>query len=123
MVLWYEISAFCLLIAISWGNEFLSPRLFGSDQSPSIEEGVLETIVIVIVAIPIVLLTRRVVTRLFYLEGFLNVCAWCEKVEHGGSWIPVADFFKKRFDVETSHGMCPACFAAKFGTAPVSQGT
>ena len=53
------------------------------------------------------------VARLFHLEGFLKVCAWCQKVEHGDSWFPIAEFFQQRFDARTSHGMCPECFAAQ----------
>ena len=55
--------------------------------------------------------TRRVVSRPFYFEGFLKVCAWCKNVENHGDWIPVGEFFQERFETATSHGMCPACFA------------
>jgi hypothetical protein len=114
-VLWYEIAAFSLLVAVSWIDELLGlpARLFGGPHHPNIREASLETIVILMVAIPIVIRTRRVVARLFYLEGFLRVCAWCQKVEHGGDWVPIAEFFQQRFDARTSHGMCPDCFAAQ----------
>jgi hypothetical protein len=114
-VLWYEIAAFILLVAVSWIDELfgIPARLFGGPHHPNIREAILETIVILMVAIPIVIRTRRVVARLFYLEGFLRVCAWCQKVEHGGDWVPIAEFFQQRFDARTSHGMCPDCFAAQ----------
>jgi hypothetical protein len=54
-----------------------------------------------------------VVARLFYLEQFLRVCAWCQKVEHEGAWSPIAEFFQRQFDAKTSHGICPGCFAAQ----------
>jgi hypothetical protein len=56
-VLWYEIAAFGLLIAISWADELLGlpGRLFGGSHLPNIREALLETIVILVVAIPIVL--------------------------------------------------------------------
>ena len=114
-VLWFEIGAFSLLIAISWVDELLGmpARLFGGPHLPNIPEAVLETIVILLVAIPIVMRTRRVVARLFYLEGFLKVCAWCQKVEQEGHWVPIAEFFQQRFDARTSHGICPDCFGAQ----------
>lgn len=114
-VLWYEIGAFILLIVLSWADELLGipARLFGGPHQPNIPEAVLETIVILLVAIPIVIRTRRVVARLFYLEGFLKVCAWCQKVEHEGAWVPIAEFFRQRFDARTSHGICPDCFGAQ----------
>jgi hypothetical protein len=114
-VLWYEIAAFGLLIALSWANELLGipARLFGGPHHPNLREAGLETMVILLVAVPIVLRTRRIVARLFYLEGFLRVCAWCPKVQHEGHWVPIAEFFEKRFDARTSHGMCPDCFGAQ----------
>ena len=114
-VLWYEIAAFSLLIAVSWVDELLGvpARLFGGIHHPNVPEACLETIVILSVGIPIVIRTRRVVARLFYLEGFLRVCAWCQKVEHGGSWMPIAEFFQQRFEARTSHGMCPECLASQ----------
>ena len=114
-VLWYEIAAFGLLVALSWANELfgIPARLFGGLHHPNIWEACLEAFVILLVAIPIVLRTRRIVARLFYLEGFLRVCAWCQKVQHEGHWVPIAEFFQQRFDAATTHGMCPDCFAAQ----------
>jgi hypothetical protein len=114
-ILWYEIGAFSLLVAMSWVDELLGlpARIFGGPHQPNIPEAGLETFVILLVAIPIVIRTRRVVARLFYLEGFLKVCAWCQKVEHEGHWVPIAEFFQQRFDARTSHGMCPDCFGAQ----------
>ena len=111
-VLWYEIAAFGLLIALSWANELfgIPALLFGGPHHPNLREAGLETIAILVVAVPIVLRTRRIVARLFYLEGFLRVCAWCQKVQHEDHWVPIAEFFQQRFDARTSHGMCPECF-------------
>lgn len=114
-VLWYEIAAFGLLVALSWTDELFGvpALLFGGPHHPNLREASLETIITLLVAIPIVSRTKRVVARLFHLEGFLRVCAWCKKVEQGGDWVPIAEFFQQRFDAKTSHGMCPDCFAAQ----------
>lgn len=114
-MLWWEVGAFAVLIALSWADELfgLPALLLGGTFQPNLREALLETIVILLVAVPLVLHTRRVVTRPFYFEGFLRVCAWCRAVEHEGDWIRVAEFFQERFDVSTSHGMCPACFMAQ----------
>jgi hypothetical protein len=98
---------------LSWADELLGlpALLFGGPHRPNIAEAILETLLVLIVAIPIVIHTRRVVSRPFYFEGFLRVCAWCKNVEHHGDWIPVAEFFEERFETPTSHGMCPVCFA------------
>ena len=114
-VLWFEIAAFSSLVMLSWADEIFGvpALLFGGSHQPDFREASLETIVILLVAIPIVSRTRRVLARLFYLENFLRVCAWCQKVENEGDWIPIADFFQRRFDARTSHGMCPGCFVAQ----------
>lgn len=112
-LLWFEVAAFGLIIALSWANEILGlpARLFGGPHHANIGEAILETLFVLTVAVPILIHTRRVVSRPFYFEGFLRVCAWCKNVEHQGDWIPVGEFFQERFETPTSHGMCPVCFA------------
>jgi hypothetical protein len=112
-LLWFEVAAFGLIIALSWADELLGlpALLFGGSHRPDVGEAILETLVVLMVAIPIVIHTRRVVSRPFYFEGFMRVCAWCKNVEHQGDWIPVGEFFQERFETKTSHGMCPTCFA------------
>lgn len=112
-LLWFEVVAFSLIIALSWADELFGvpALLFGGLHRPNIAEAILETLLVLIVAIPVVLHTRRVVSRPFYFEGFLRVCAWCKNVENRGDWIPVGQFFEDRFETTASHGMCPACFA------------
>lgn len=114
-VLWWEIAAFSLLIAVSWADELFGvpALLFGGSHQPNYREASLETIIILLVAVPVVTRTTRVAARLFHLEGFLRVCAWCKKVELKGDWVPIAEFFQQRFDADTTHGMCPDCFAAQ----------
>lgn len=112
-LLWFEVAAFGLIIALSWADELLGlpARLFGGSFRSNIGEAILETLFVLMVAVPILIHTRRVVSRPFYFEGFLRVCAWCKNVEHQGDWIPVGEFFQERFETATSHGMCPVCFA------------
>jgi hypothetical protein len=76
-LLWFEIAAFGLIIAMSWVSEVfgVSARLLGGQHRPDFGEASIETIVILLVAIPLIVHTRRVVTRPFYFEGFLRVCA------------------------------------------------
>lgn len=44
-----------------------------------------------------IILTKRLVSRLYYLEGFLRICAWRKKLEHNGEWIPLEEFFERKF--------------------------
>ena len=109
----YEIVGFLVIIALSWINEFLGlPSLiFASDRLGGWHESLLETAITLVVAIPVVVLTRRFVARLHYLEEFLRLCAWCRKLHADNEWIPLEEFMQRRFDTKTSHGICPACRA------------
>jgi hypothetical protein len=110
-LLWYEGLGFFAIAALSWINELTDlPKFIGGhDYIPNWRESVLETVIIVIVAIPVIVLTRKFISRFYYLEGFLRVCAWCKKLDHGGKWMPLEEFFASKFETETSHGMCETC--------------
>jgi hypothetical protein len=48
------------------------------------------------------------------LTGLLPICAWCKKVrDDGGYWRQVEDYFRRRSQIEFTHGMCTDC-AEKF---------
>jgi hypothetical protein len=77
---------------------------------PEVWEGSFEVITLLVIAIVILLMTNRLVLRLFHLEGLLTVCAWCSRIQHEGKWISVEKVFSSGFDTKTTHGMCPDCF-------------
>lgn len=110
-ILWCEGIGFLAIIVLSWANELsdLSHIISGVRYIPNWRESALETPIVLLVAIPVMIFTRRIVSRLYYLEGFLRVCAWCKKLEHNGEWIPMEEFFASKFQTKTSHGMCLAC--------------
>jgi hypothetical protein len=110
-ILWYEAAGFVAIIALSWVNELSSLPYWagGIELIPNWQESILETLIVLMVASVVMLVTARLVSRLYYLEGYLRVCAWCKNIEHDGDWIPIDQFFERRFETDTSHGMCPAC--------------
>ena len=117
-ILWYETVGFLLLIALSWLNEMVSlPHLlFGSGEHSSLHEAMMETSALAVVWLMVYLFTKRLLGRLYHLEGFLQVCAWCRKIGHDDGWVQLETYFAKGFDIKTSHGMCPECqakYAAK----------
>jgi hypothetical protein len=109
----YEVIGFLAIIALSWINELLGlPELiFATDHPGGWQESVLETAIILLVAVPVITLTRRLVSRLHYLEEFLRLCAWCRKIDMHGEWVPIEDFVQRTFDTQASHGICPTCRA------------
>jgi hypothetical protein len=110
-ILFYEGAGFLVIIALSWFSEFSDlPRLAGVNQYvPNWRESALETFIVLLVAIPVLTLTKRLATRLYYLEGFLRVCAWCKKLENNGKWIPLEEFFESKFQTAASHSICGVC--------------
>ena len=112
-ILWYEGIGFLAIIALSWLNELsdLPHVVSGVKYIPNRWESALETPIVLLVAIPVMILSKRLISRLHYLEGCLRVCAWCKKLDHDSEWMPLEKFFEKQFQTKTSHGMCPACMA------------
>lgn len=116
-ILAVEIVGFLAMIGLSWANELfgLPSLIFGGGHRVNWPESLLETLIIALVAIPMLVLTRRLVLRLHYLEEFMRVCAWCRKLSVGNEWIPLEEFFERKFDTPTSHAMCPTCLVEQRG--------
>jgi hypothetical protein len=110
-ILLYEGLGFLVLIALSWVDLLTGlPELVARQHIvPEWRESALQTLIVLIVGIPVMVLTKRLVSRLYYLEGFLRVCAWCKKLDYNGEWIPLAEFFERKFQTETSHAICAPC--------------
>ncbi len=113
LVLLYETLGFLAIIALSWVDELIGlPRLLfgGPAHHPEFRESAMETVVVLIIAAPILLLTRRLVSRLFYLEKFLKICAWCKRVDTGESWVSMDAYLAAGYGQQTTHGICPDCY-------------
>ena len=110
-ILWYESIGFILLMVLSWLNELISlPHLlFGSGEHSNLHEAIMETSVLLLVWAVVFLFTRRLLARLYFLDNFLRVCAWCQKIGHDDQWSSLEDYFHKGFAITTSHSMCPEC--------------
>ena len=108
----FEIIGFFLIILLTWLDELFSlpSLLFGGVYLANYPEAIIESLIVLMVATLVILSTRKLLARLHYLEEFLRVCAWCRKVEYEGQWLPLEDYFDRRFNVKSSHGMCPECF-------------
>ena len=88
-----------MLILLSWLDEF----------HESWHESAIESLAVLGVWLVVFYFTRRLVSRLYYLEGFLPVCAWCKKIHYKEQWGPLEKYFSEGFRTETTHGMCPEC--------------
>jgi hypothetical protein len=41
-------------------------------------------------------------------SGLVTVCAWSRTIEYQGQWISFEEYLRRRFNIETSHGISPA---------------
>ena len=114
-ILWIEASGFSLLIALTWLTEIVGiPHLiFGEAFTPVWHRAVLRTLVILVVWTWVHQATKQLLKRLHYLEDFLRICSWCHRVDHDGEWLEIEKYFNSKFDMATTHGMCPDCLAKK----------
>jgi hypothetical protein len=96
-ILSFEIASFLLVIELSWMSEMTElPHVMGAPEYiSSWRESTLETLIVIFVAIPVLVITRRLLSRLHYLDGFLRVCAWCKKLNHNNEWIPLRRFLPR----------------------------
>lgn len=111
-ILWYQALGFLVIIALSWLDELISlPRLLfgGPPTAPDWHEAALETALTLAVWLPVFLVTRRLLARLYHVERFIRVCASCRRIGDGDEWMPMEEYFAKGFDQRTSHPICLDC--------------
>lgn len=104
-IIWHEALAFLLIAIISWVSE-INNALHGKANWA---EARFETLVVLIIAVPTMYITWRIVRRLHYVEGFLRVCAWCKRVGYEGEWHFIEEFMEDKLFINTSHGICGSC--------------
>lgn len=117
-VIYYETIGFSIIALLVWLDEILClpTLLFGGEYKPDYNEAMVESFVVLAIALPVVAFTRKILARLHYLEGFLRVCAWCKKIGDDGHWITLEKYFEQHFDTKTSHGICPECSRKMYET-------
>jgi hypothetical protein len=109
-----EAAGFALIIAIIWLDELLDlPRLlFGAAPTPvRVGEGLLESVLTVLVGAIVVGITSRAFRRIHYLESLIVLCAWCRRVRANDEWLSVEEFLERQHNAHTTHGICSACAA------------
>lgn len=125
MIYMIEGLGFLVVICAVWFDEFfdLPHRLFGApSNSVSFEEACFESSFVVVLAVVVVLLTRRMLKRIAQLEELLPICMFCKKIrkpnadpEQQDSWEPVERYIHHRTGTQFSHGFCPECGMKHYG--------
>lgn len=113
-----ELICFFTMIVSFWLCEIveLPHLLLGSSETPiNAGEACIETSIFLVCGGWMVLQTRRLIKQIRYLEGFLHVCAFCQKINIDGEWIPLQTYIKQQTEAQISHSFCPECYAKHFG--------
>jgi hypothetical protein len=110
-ILWIEGFGFSILIVLSWLTEVLRlPHyLYGEIFIPNWHRAALRTLMVLLVWGWVYAATARLLKRLHYLENFLLICGWCRRVCDHEDWMTMEKYFDSKFQMHTSHGMCPDC--------------
>jgi hypothetical protein len=124
-VLIYQSTGFVAIIVLCWLDEWLSLTsllLQGNGYLSDFRESAVKMLLVLAVWLLVTGSTRRLLDRVRYLEGFMRVCAWCQRIDFKGRWMPLEEFFQQGFDTPTTHGICPHCLArSKAAAARVHQ--
>ncbi len=115
VILGLELLGFAAVIAVLWLDEYvdLPFRFFGAPPTPHRpQEFWFESLTVLLVTASVIVATLWVFRRLRVLESFVQVCAWCRKVNVEDEWVSFEQYLKRRHDVLSTHDICPDCRAA-----------
>jgi len=107
-LLWHGVG-FLTLVVLTWCDalfDLINYILGQPSQTPNVE---IKTVVVVLLWIGSAHKLYRIVSRLSYLERFLNVCSWCHRIQHQDVWLSLEEHFQRDTGGAVSHGICPEC--------------
>jgi PAS domain-containing protein len=63
---------------------------------------------------PLVLLVIEDISIITELQRMISICSVCKKIrDEKQTWSQLELYFKERWDVDFSHGLCPECFQSE----------
>lgn len=114
----YQIIAFGILMLLIVGDEMFDfPHvLFGAPATPiNWQECWIEGSYILVLAVFSIFLTKMLIVKVKYLEGFIPICSFCRKVRVGKEWQSMERYLSAHSEAELSHGLCPECAEIHYG--------
>jgi hypothetical protein len=118
VILLGEVIGFSILISLIWLDEFfdIPHRVLGQNPAPAnIPEALLESVVVLVLAIALITLTVRLLKKIKILEGYLPICSFCKKIRHDGKWTAIESYVHERSMADFTHGLCPDCAKEMYG--------
>jgi len=79
------------------------------DTSDAVSTGLL------ILSATAVIYAGVLVLRIRQLQSIITICAWTQRVNFNGKWMPMEDFLWRRFRVKVSHGISEEAFEGVMG--------
>jgi len=107
-----EVVCFIIIIFFLWLDEVLDLPHYcmGAPATPiNTRESIFESICILLLAIPVIFISIRLLKQLEYFESCLIVCALCKKIKIKDEWIPVERFLSQKYETEFSPSLCSEC--------------
>jgi hypothetical protein len=100
-----ELIGFALAALSCWVTEYFDPPF-------SLQQVLILTCVMVLLGAFTIQWTRRLFTRIRYLEGFMVVCAACKQIKVDDQWVTIEHVMTRTSDTQVSDGLCPDCAKA-----------
>ncbi len=117
-VIFWEIVGFATVAVLLWLDEILDlpHNLLGTTATPiNWVESLLETFFVIILGWIVIVRSKRTLKRIRYLEGFLPVCSFCNRICADGVWMPIHQYLDQQTGVRAFHRLCPECEQERFG--------
>ncbi len=111
-IILYESSGFGAIVILIWLDEILDiPHLLlGAAPTPiNIVECVLESALVLLLGLAVLLVTRRLLNRIGYLEGIRAIGSSGKRRRAGDQWIQLEQYIESHSEAVFSHGICPEC--------------
>jgi len=124
-ILIYQAVGFLTIIGLSWFVEWTGLREWVLGNHPYISdfrESTLEMLLVLGVWFIVACHTRRMLSHMRYLQGFMRICSWCHHIDYNGAWVPMEEFLQRGFDTPTTHGICPVCRARQQAAIDKARG-
>lgn len=118
---WYSRAsvAYTLAVLLPIGRFFIAELVDRPAPFPyTVANAVIRIVVLLILAYLVVRTARQTRQLEQKLSGLVTICAWSRTIEYQGEWLSFEEYLKRRFDIDTSHGISPDQARKHFGFVP-----
>ena len=108
--------AYTLAVLLPLGRFFIADFLKPSELSIFIiANSVIEVEVLILLAFLVTRTARQTKALEARVAGLITMCAWSRTIQFEGEWVSFEEYLKRRFGLDTSHGISPTESHKKFG--------